>query len=335
MRTVCVACSITAACALALSACSGKPSASAQTSEPHVAIPPASSAAAPAHSSATTAQPASSKLATADVTLFVPPPRTAIPDTPFGVMVRQGQQIFDHTSKYAGKYVSADLNCSSCHLDAGRRAGSAPMWAAWVRYPMYRSKNHKVNTFSERLQGCFRFSMNSKNIPSADSDVIKALEAYSYWLATDAPTGKNLPGYGFPKVALPATPPTYASGQSVYAHQCAACHGPDGQGQVAGGVQVFPPLWGPHSYNWGAGMGSVKTAAAFIKANMPFSRGGTLTDQQAWDVAYFLDAHERPQDPRFAGSVAATRKQYHDSKWSLYGTTVNGHLLGGNASGKK
>ena len=61
---------------------------------------------------------------------------------------------------------------------------------------------------------------------------------------------------------------------------------------------------------------------------MPFSRGGTLTDQEAWDVAYYLDAHERPQDPRFTGNVAATRKRYHGSKWSLYGKVVNGHLLG-------
>jgi thiosulfate dehydrogenase len=40
-------------------------------------------------------------------------------------------------------------------------------------------------------------------------------------------------------------------------------------------------------------------------------------------------AHERPQDPRFSGSVEATRKKYHDSDDSLYGRTVNGHLLGG------
>ena len=75
-------------------------------------------------------------------------------------------------------------------------------------------------------------------------------------------------------------------------------------------------------------MHQINNAAGFIKANMPFGRGGTLSDQQAWDVAYFMDAHERPQDPRYTGSIAETRRKFHDSSMSLYGIVVNGHLLG-------
>ncbi len=91
---------------------------------------------------------------------------------------------------------------------------------------------------------------------------------------------------------------------------------------------VFPPLWGAKSFNWGAGMGNIKNAAAFIKANMPFSQGMTLSDQDAWDVAMFVDSHERPQDPRFTGNVAETRKKFHDNAMWMYGKTVNGVTLG-------
>ena len=45
-------------------------------------------------------------------------------------------------------------------------------------------------------------------------------------------------------------------------------------------------------------------------------------------MAVFMNSHERPQDPRFKGSVAETRKKYHDTDDSLYGMTVNGHVLG-------
>ena len=114
----------------------------------------------------------------------------------------------------------------------------------------------------------------------------------------------------------------------MFKAKCALCHGADGQGQQAGGRYVFPPLWGPRSFNWGAGMHELHKAAAFIKANMPFSRGGTLSDQEAWDVALFMDSHERPQDPRFTGDVAETRAKYHDTPMSLYGTEVHGHVLG-------
>jgi thiosulfate dehydrogenase len=147
-----------------------------------------------------------------------------------------------------------------------------------------------------------------------------------------------LEGFGYPKQGYkPPKEPDYARGKKVFASHCALCHGDDGQGRKVAGQKsyVFPPLWGSDSFNWGAGMHSVKTAAAFIKANMPFSRGGTLSDQQAWDVAMYMDSHERPQDPRFTGDLAETRKKYHDSQWSLYGRTVNGHLLGSGAKSSR
>ena len=98
---------------------------------------------------------------------------------------------------------------------------------------------------------------------------------------------------------------------------------------MPGGVGYqFPPLWGANSYNWGAGMTSVGTAAAFIRANMPYGLRDALTEQEAWDVAMFVDSHERPQDPRFNSNLAETRARYHDSKWSLYGTEQRGIRLG-------
>ena len=92
---------------------------------------------------------------------------------------------------------------------------------------------------------------------------------------------------------------------------------------------------GPDSFNWGAGMGRISHAAAFVRANMPLGLGGSLGVQEAWDVALFMDSHERPQDPRYAGSVAETRKRYHDSPESLYGLEVNGQLLGSRPAGGK
>ena len=259
--------------------------------------------------------------------VFVPPPDSAIADDAFGKEVRLGQSIFTETGRVAQAFVGNTLRCASCHLDAGRRANSAPLWAAYVAYPAYRSKNGHVNTFAERLQGCFRYSMNGKAPPLGDK-VLVALESYAFFLAKGAPVGASLSGRGYPTPAKPALPMDFARGALVFAQKCALCHGADGQGQSSHGAVVFPPLWGAHSFNWGAGMGSIKNAAGFIQANMPFSQGNTLTNQQAWDVASFMDSHERPQDPRYAGSVADTRKKYHDSPNDMYGRTVNGRLLG-------
>jgi thiosulfate dehydrogenase len=260
------------------------------------------------------------------VAAFASPPDSAIPNDAFGDTVRLGQAIFRDPSAHAGQYVGNTLKCSNCHLDSGRLADSAPMGPAYVEYPAYRAKNGHVNTFEER----FRFSMNGKAPPLGDK-VLVALETYSYFLAKGAPTGEKLPGRGYPKLPKPAQGMDYTRGATVFGEKCALCHGADGLGQKANGETVFPSLWGADSFNWGAGMGSVKNAAGFIKANMPLSQGGTLTDQEAWDVALFMDSHERPQDPRFLGTVEATRAKFHDSEMSMYGRTVNGVLLGQNS----
>ena len=259
---------------------------------------------------------------------FTPPPDSAIADNDFGKMVRLGRDIFNDTQHYAARYVGNTLNCRNCHLDSGRMANSAPLWAAFGNYPTYRSKNKHVNSYAERLQGCFRYSMNGTP-PPLGSKPLLALEAYSFFLAKGAPVGVSLPGRGYLKLAKPAKPFSYARGEKLYAGKCALCHGAKGQGQTsADGKAVFPALWGPKSFNWGAGMGNIRNAAGFIKANMPFSQGMTLSDQEAWDLAAFVDGHERPQDPRFTGNVAETRKAFHDSAMWMYGKTVNGVTLG-------
>ncbi|MGH8370955.1 MAG: c-type cytochrome, partial [Gammaproteobacteria bacterium] len=258
---------------------------------------------------------------------FTSPPLNAIPTDPDGDAIWQGLQLFDHTHALANGYVGDDLDCVNCHVDQGREADSAPMWAAYVAYPKYRSKNHKVNTLEERIQGCFRYSMNGKP-PAADSAEMKALVTYFHWLATGLPVGITPKGAGYLKLAAPPKPADIERGARVYATDCAMCHGDRGEGRKADGDQSFPPLWGSRSYNWGAGMSSISNAAAFIKADMPYGGAVNLNLQDSWDVAAYVDSHPRPQDPRFNGNIEQTRQQYH-AEDSYYGKTVNGQLLGG------
>jgi len=213
-------------------------------------------------------------------------------------------------------------------LDAGRKADSAPLWAAYVSYPAYRLKSHRVMTFDERLQDCFRFSMNGKPPPLGSATLV-ALGVYAYWLASGATIDPNIRGRGYPKIAKTAVLPDAARGKKIYGEHCALCHGADGAGQrAADGTAAFPALWGLKSFNWGAGMANISNVAAFIKANMPLSQPNTMSDQDAYDVAIYIDSQERPQDPRFTRSVAETRAKFHDSPDSMYGLRVNSHVLG-------
>lgn len=266
---------------------------------------------------------------------FEPPPDSAIPEGPSGDAIRRGREIFINTPANAGEFVGNTLSCSNCHLDAGRKPDSAPLWAAWLAYPKYRAKNKQINTMEDRVMGCFTYSMNGQaskagGPPPAGHQVYKDLQIYMHWMATGAPTNTELAGAGYPELKKTRLGYDPERGAKVYASNCVTCHGSDGQGQRdANGRPVFPPLWGPQSYNWGAGMARVNTAAGFIQANMPLGQGGRLSDQDAWDVAAFVNSHERPSDPRQRGmSIAEAAAKFHNGEEIYYGKQLEGTLLG-------
>ena len=75
----------------------------------------------------------------------------------------------------------------------------------------------------------------------------------------------------------------------MFAVRCVRCHGARGQGKT-----TAPPLWGNRSYNLGAGMARVRTAASFVKHWMPQDSAGVLSAQEAFDVATFINTRPRP-----------------------------------------
>ncbi|HLW04254.1 MAG TPA: c-type cytochrome [Azoarcus sp.] len=248
-------------------------------------------------------------------------------------VIRKGRDMFINTQQYRGEYVFNDMNCSSCHLDEGRLPYSAPVWPAAVLLPNYRPKNDHVNSLEERIAGCFSFSMNGKP-PAYGSDDMLAISAYHQWLATGAPMysdGSNIYGRGYGRLPQPPETPDVDRGKALYAESCAICHGDQGEGlRNESGEAIFPAVWGDTSYNWGAGISRIFTLAAFIKYNMPYGQPGRLTDQQAWDVAQYINSRERPQDPRYEGNAVETRERYLETfhKHTLYGTEFDGRILG-------
>lgn len=220
-----------------------------------------------------------------------PPSLDDLPADKFGGLVRLGYDIVADTPRHAGRYVGNGLSCRNCHLDFGRKPDAAPFWAAWGVYPAWRAKNNRVNSFELRVQECFRYALNGTP-PAPGALELQAISAYAYWLAQGVPVGREMPGRGFPVLAKTGRDPSPERGKQVYGRACAACHGADGAGREA-----VPPVWGMSSFNKGAGMHNVLTAAAFIKANMPLG-GPPLADQDALDAAAYINAQVRPSDPR-------------------------------------
>jgi thiosulfate dehydrogenase len=222
------------------------------------------------------------------------PAASSMPAGPLGDAIRLGQSIVSDTQTHANAYIRNGLNCVSCHLDGGRVAYAAPLVGLTGVFPEYRARRGRIESVEERINDCFMRSMNGKALPQSSAEMIGLL-AYIAWLSQGVPTGAEVIGRGFRDITAPATPDP-VHGKALYVQKCAACHGAEGQGlRGAGDTFVFPPLWGPQSFNTGAGMARVSVAAAFVQAKMPLGNGGTLNDQDAYDIAAYFTARPRPK----------------------------------------
>ena len=208
-----------------------------------------------------------------------------IPAGAFGDAVRRGRALLVATRDSLPAHVGNRLRCVSCHLDEGRRETGS--WVGvFARYPQYRARSASIETIEYRVNDCFRRSMNGTALDLASRDMTDIV-AYLAFLSHGTPVGPPPSGARLQQWA--AFKADTAAGARIFATTCAQCHGADGAGTPAA-----PAVWGPASYNIGAGMARVRTAAEFIRRNMPFDKAGTLTDQQAFDVAAYVNAQARP-----------------------------------------
>jgi thiosulfate dehydrogenase len=211
---------------------------------------------------------------------------TTIPSGPYGDAARRGRALLTATRDSLPAHVGNKLRCTSCHLDAGRRETAGSWLGAFARYPQYRARSGVVETIEYRVNDCFRRSMNGTALDPGGGDM-RDIVAYLAFLSrgivvSPVPANSRLQKWAAFKADT-------AAGARVFAATCAKCHGVSGEGTA-----VAPPLWGAQSFNIGAGMSRVRTAAEFISRNMPFDAPGTLADSQAFDVAAYINARPRP-----------------------------------------
>ena len=222
--------------------------------------------------------------------LFAPPSPETIPGDLRGEQIRLGYKMIVDTQEYGKRYVGNALNCTNCHLDAGLNPNSASFVGISILYPQYRERAGRQMTLADRINECFERSMNGKPLPP-DSVKLTGIVAYIEWLSQNMPPGSAVPWRGIPRLTSTHQLDPL-NGKKVYEKKCLFCHGSEGQGTLAA-----PPLWGPGSYNIGAGMARISVAAAFIKANMPRGWGWTVTDDEAVDAAAYINTQPRPDFP--------------------------------------
>lgn len=236
-----------------------------------------SGAAGPAASAATLARPVAAWPSAV-------PRADTLPDTERGRRIRRGLALLTATGDSLPEFVGNGLRCTTCHLDDGRRENGLPWVGLVSRFPQFRTRNAFMNQIEDRINDCFQRSLSGQALPH-NSDALRDMLAYFQFLSAGIPPGYRVAGQGAPAVSVTAG--DLARGEAVYVANCVRCHGANGEGTA-----LATPLWGDRAYSAGAGMGRPSSAAKFIRANMPYD-SPNLTEQQAYDVATYINAQPR------------------------------------------
>ena len=220
-------------------------------------------------------------------------------------LVLYGKDIIAHTSAYYGpdgsifKSATNGMNCQNCHLEAGTKVFGNNYSAVASTYPKYRARSGSIENIYKRVNDCFERSLNGKTIDTLSKEM-QAIVAYIKWLGKDVPKGKKPEGSGLKDLSFLNRPCDPEKGKEIYVQKCQSCHQEDGGGllNTTKTAYTYPPLWGEHSYNSGAGLYRLSAFAKFAKSNMPLGasfNNPQLTDEEAWDVAAFVNSQPRPK----------------------------------------
>jgi cytochrome c peroxidase len=239
-----------------------------------------------------------------------PPKMGTIPADAQGDLIRYGHQLVSRSQALLGSrakspgmvYLNSTLACVNCHQEDGTKMFGIPWMGVTLRYPHFGSRSNSEVTLEDRVNGCMKRSMNGRALPK-DSHEMRAIIAYLSWLGTDLPG--ELAGLLKVEMVVPDRRANLDKGAEIYREFCQSCHGADGSGYQARsaldeGIFVTPAIAGPTSFNTGAGMHRLLMAAAFVKGNMPLGTPWdrpVLTDDEAYDVAAYINSLDRPVLP--------------------------------------
>jgi thiosulfate dehydrogenase len=204
-------------------------------------------------------------------------------------------------------------------------------------FPQYRGREDQISTVEERINGCMERSMNGKPLP-LDAPEMKAFTTYIAFLSLGVPVGAQIEGAAVLQSAVPNRHADASVVSVVYVAKCAVCHGADGLGKRTGKLgdaqgYTFPPLWGPDSFNNGAGMNRLLKTTRFIRQNMPLGASHTATvlnDDQAYDVTAFMLSKPRPVKANLEADFPARWNKPIDAAFPPYmlGATSDQHRYG-------
>jgi len=222
------------------------------------------------------------------------PPREAdIPNDSMGASIKRGLYLLRFTPESLPDYATGAMRCSSCHQDDGIKVTAGPLTGSHARFPKYMPRSGTVIGLADRVNYCFTRSLAGNSLPVESREMTDIL-AYLAFISKDVPVGTKIEGADGLVSMKDTLVGDVSRGADLYVSKtCVSCHMADGQG-VAG---AFPPLWGPKSYSVGASMTREERAASFIYHNMPQTAPGSLTPQEAFDLAAFVNSHPRPDSP--------------------------------------
>ena len=247
-------------------------------------------------------------------------------------LIVEGYDIMNNTYQKIGVvrtdgkaplYIGRVMNCSTCHAQAGTVPYAWPFFRTLSQFGDRERQDDPVFTGEEYgFLGYYRDTTTVNrdcgincagqgHLPVGSEEML----ALNAWVKTVTNGIYDNEGILIPELKLRvnngkipgARVPTFArvgsdagfkadltAGKRTYERVCASCHGKSGEGKWSdtSGYSV-PPVAGPASYSKAGGPYMTPVIAAFIQRQMPLAKPGSLSEQDALNVAAYINALPR------------------------------------------
>ena len=196
------------------------------------------------------------------------------PDDEMTPFIQRGEALLDGTAEEADDKSSNKLSCMSCHA-AGDDSNGVSFAGITKEYPKYDERKDAVITLEEKINDSITRTLDGEKL-DYDGEEMRSIIAYLTYISK----GADSETFEDKHTVQDIPEPDVKNGKKVY------------EGKIKGAA---PVLWGDESFTDASNMNRMSVMTNYVKDYLPQDDAGSLSDQEAADVAAYVLSKDRPQ----------------------------------------
>lgn len=205
------------------------------------------------------------------------------PDDPMSPYIEDGKELLYSTMSDEN---GSELSCMSCHAD-GTGTNGVSLVGVTSQFPKYEPREGTVVPLVEHINNSITRTLNAEKL-EYDGEEMRSIVAYLTYISEGIEVGSEAVSADGEAEMVEIPEPDLGNGEEIYEERIA---------------ESSPELWGEFSFTDGSNMSRMSVMTNYVKNYLPEDEPGSLSEQEAADVAGYILSKDRPE------------WEEHDSDW--------------------